>query len=590
MLAKIKIICALGVLNICHIILYRVKLKLKFYTKILPIRPIELNHFYKKTKPILQFNVEGKINYFQCFSKHIIKLNKTLDWFTNPYTGYTFSSEKHWSIIKDFESREDIKTIWELSRFPFLIPLAATGKIDKINELLKDWCHNNPWNQGPNWKCGQEASLRIMTLLMTAKLLGQLDSLSKDFQELISLHVKRIIPTMEYAIAQDNNHGTSEAAAVYCAGLALKKYNPQSKKWIKTGKRALEKRIKRLIQNDGTFSQYSQNYHRLMLDTISFAELMRNEFKDTEFSTNFYEKATLASEWLYEMVNEGGEVPNGGANDGALLFPWPGYDYRDFRSSVKIAYGLFKKLNCYGKYADELLDLYNLTKKNEALPSGECRLFDKGGYVILRKNNTTAFIKFPNYKFRPSHADALHLDLWRGSKYLLKDSGTYSYNPSEKEFKNYFSATQAHNTIEFDNRSQMPKIGCFLWGSWLKTKDYHFSAKDSLFSSSYTDYCGCYHHRQVKIDESSVKVEDTIAGFSEVAIMRWHLHPGKWKISGTKVISEFMTLKFEIDDNFENITLVDGYESCYYLYKTNLPVIELILKGPCKIKTYITIL
>ena len=36
--------------------------------------------------------------------------------------------------------------------------------------------------------------------------------------ELVYIHLKRIESTISYAIAQDNNHGTSEAAALFIGG------------------------------------------------------------------------------------------------------------------------------------------------------------------------------------------------------------------------------------------------------------------------------------------------------------------------------------------------------------------------------------
>ena len=63
---------------------------------------------------------------------------------------------------------------------------------------------------GVNWKCGQEASIRVIHLIM-----GPFKSLKNPSNALIQLiitHLKRIEPTTSYAIGQSNNHGTSEGA------------------------------------------------------------------------------------------------------------------------------------------------------------------------------------------------------------------------------------------------------------------------------------------------------------------------------------------------------------------------------------------
>ena len=55
-------------------------------------------------------------------------------------------------------------------------------------------------------------------------------------------------------------------------------------------------------------------------------------------------------------------------------------------------------------------------------------------YLIMadfcRKKGSLIFSNFetPIYKFRPSQADPMHLDLWIDGLNLLKDGGTLSYN------------------------------------------------------------------------------------------------------------------------------------------------------------------
>src|SRR5690606_16628052 len=87
--------------------------------------------------------------------------------------------------------------------------------LDALNNRLMDWSENNPLNQGPNWKCGQETSVRVMKLFTAAAIMQQADSVSESLEELVRHHLLRIQPNIRYAIAQDNNHGTSEAAGLY---------------------------------------------------------------------------------------------------------------------------------------------------------------------------------------------------------------------------------------------------------------------------------------------------------------------------------------------------------------------------------------
>ena len=89
-------------------------------------------------------------------------------------------------------------------------------------------------------------------------------------------HLCRIAPTIRYAIAQDNNHGISEAAALFIGGTWLVKMgNLVGQRWADMGRYWLEDRALRLIGPQGSFSQSSLNYHRMILDTFCIVEFCR---------------------------------------------------------------------------------------------------------------------------------------------------------------------------------------------------------------------------------------------------------------------------------------------------------------------------
>lgn len=178
----------------------------------------------------------------------------------------------------------DIKLIWELSRMDWVLALAQRTRqgdaaaLDRLNNWLRDWCQHNPPYLGPNWKCGQEASMRVMHLAMAAMILGQVQQPATGLRDLVQLHLRRIAPTVQYAMAQDNNHGTSEAAALFMGGSWLAAFGvAEGAQWARTGRRWLENRAARLIGPQGSFSQYSLNYHRVMLDTFCMAEVWRRQ-------------------------------------------------------------------------------------------------------------------------------------------------------------------------------------------------------------------------------------------------------------------------------------------------------------------------
>src|SRR4029079_19380469 len=101
----------------------------------------------------------------------------------------------------------------------------------------------------------------------------------------------------------------------------------------------------------------------------------------------------------------------------------------------------------------------------ESAPRPASRHFNDGAYAAVRRGTGMALMRYPRFRFRPSHADALHVDLWKDGTNLLRDGGSYSY--SDMEGTAYFSGTASHNTVQFDDRDQMPRVGRSLFGDWL---------------------------------------------------------------------------------------------------------------------------
>src|SRR5207237_687517 len=145
---------------------------------------------------------------------------------------------------------------------------AAAGSgpaLGRLNAWLADWTEHNPAYKGHNWKCAQEVSFRVMHLALASLVLGQTATPPAALVDLLVMHLARIEPTIAYARAQQNNHGTSESAALFIGGSWLARMGrPQGARWAEQGRRLLEDRVARLIAADGSFSQHSVNYHRLM--------------------------------------------------------------------------------------------------------------------------------------------------------------------------------------------------------------------------------------------------------------------------------------------------------------------------------------
>ena len=603
----LKTIGKLGVSSVFQVVIYRVSVKFKFNRAVwikaqLIDEPIFCGPKYPN--PNLPFVESWEKREFKNSFLTIKIKHQPPDWFYSQFTK-TNSKGKHkiWSEIKDFDPElGDIKALWELSRFDWIIPLSQQASkgddaaLSILNNWLKDWQNENPPYFGVNWKCGQEASIRVIHLIMGALILDQLEKPSIALVMLIIAHLKRIAPTILYAISQNNNHGTSEAAALYIGGAFLVKNGYEiGHSWQKKGEKVIVGRISKLIGKNGTFSQYSLNYHRLMLDTLSCCEFLRLRLNLPSLPDVFYEKAVLASNWLFSMIDGiSGDGPNVGANDGAKIIPLTNCGYRDFRPTVQLAFALFNSEQAYpqGKWDDQFYWLkMGRPTKVRGLPTS--LIAHDGGFAMLRLPSVFACLRYPRYKFRPSQNDALHLDLWVNGKNILKDAGSYSYN-SDPELMNYFGSVTAHNTIQFDGREPMQKLSRFLYGNWLKTI-WVSALKEAnggiSYGAGYKESSGADHKRTVGLFHDKLVVTDEVSNFIETAVLRWRLIFGDWELTGNKneitlrSCSLNLIIQITCSEEVNNYKLEEGLESLYYMQLVNLPVFTLTVDKKCLITT-----
>ncbi len=612
LIVKLTTLLRLGPHNLARVGLYRVGLR----TGLHPVlkakgQPVSGPHFAPlpaqtqakpQTPPEPNRRWDDALWYF---GHHAIPHDgKAPDWFANPFGSAMHThADTPWWQIDDF-SAGDIKGVWEMSRLDWAVAYATCAAhgdgtaLARLNAWLADWSARNPPYLGPNWKCGQEASVRVMHLVLAAMVLRQDHAPTPALRAQIANHLARIAPTISYAIGQQNNHGTSEAGALFMGGSFLVGHDPRAEGWMRTGRRWLEERARTLIAGDGSFSQYSMNYHRVMLDTYALAESWRRWRDLPGFSDTLNTRLCAATRWMHAMTSaDSGDAPNTGANDGARLMPLIAGDYRDFRPSVQLAAALFCGARAYppGPW-DALLAWLGVAGRQEPLvgqaegTSLAGRSFDDGGYHLMKAGAAVAVMRYPRFRFRPSQADALHLDLMVHGRNMLRDSGTWTYNSQgthNTEDATWFGSTPAHNTITFDGRSQMPQLSRFLYGAWLKAQGVKTVREDGdgrlIAAAGYTDHKGARHHRHVAMGRGELVCTDTLSGRFDEACLRWRLAPGPWRLEGRRLTGETMQIEIDSDPQGCTLTLSHAPESRYYQQRNDVPVLEVRLKQPGRI-------
>lgn len=420
---------------------------------------------------------------FKYFEHNFLQNTFPPDWHLNPSTGYKSPVQKHWSDIGDFDNG-DVKLIWELSRFSFVYALVRahwrTGNEQYAEifwTLVEDWREKNPPNCGVNWKCGQETAIRVMAWCfgLYGFYNAQATSAARVYAltQMIAVSGERIEGNIGYALSQRNNHGIIEAVGLWTIGLLFPELR-KAELWREKGRRYLEEQGKSLIYEDGSFSQHSVNYHRLMLHGYLWS-LRLGDLNGQSFSDDLKGRVKRAGEWLNNIRDDvTGQVPYYGQNDGALILPLNNCDYLDFRPVAQAANYYFagERLFENGSWDEDLLWLFGPDALSA--PIGEMGSWrdlsaSDGGYYTLRTQAGFAFIRCASFRDRPGQADMLHADLWWRGKNIACDAGTFSYN-SPEPWNNPLAHTAYHNTVTVDDRDQMDRVGRFLWLPWLQGK------------------------------------------------------------------------------------------------------------------------
>ena len=602
----IQLISNMGVRYFSYRVFYELRrktgiLKRKFPTNPQPIHYLSLAEWKTSAQPFFFLSREtialekkpnntlkeafsnilaGKI---QFFNHHYFDLGVDYDWVTNPDTGFQYDVQKHWTAVNDYAKEEgDIKYVWEKSRFSFLYTIIRYDyHFDEdhsqfVFQQIMDWIEKNPLNCGPNYKCSQEISLRLLNWIFALYFYKHSSHLTEAFFlkiiHSIYWQLHHVYHNINFSrVAVRNNHAITETATLYIVSTLFPQF-PNSSQWKGKGKKWFEQEIAYQIYDDGTYLQFSMNYQRVVIQLLTWAIRIADINLDT-FTPVIYEKAYKSLNFLYQCQEDSnGYLPNYGANDGALFFKLSDNNYQDYRPHLEALHKILTGKPLYdAKFEDtEWVGYsnkdfyYSPIKKKHGIVQ-----FKNSGYCLIRKKDSMIFIKNTKYKNRPSQADNLHVDLWYKGSNILLDCGTYKYNTDDDDLK-YFNGTESHNTVMLEDFDQMLKGVRFIWYYWsqalcVEVRDF----------GEYYEYIGklsCYkyisrnivHQRKVKIYKQENKWE-----FTDEMIKKPHSYLMRqlWHLVGVANL-EFLSTAEERNKI--------GFISPYYGWKQNIMQKEFI--------------
>jgi hypothetical protein len=478
------------------------------------------------------------------FNGKMIDLGIDSDWMRNPDSGYVYERDKHWTEIEDYSKKAgDIKFVWERARFAYLYDIIRYDYHFKedcaafaLGNILS-WIKANKVNCGPHYKCSQEISLRVLNwtfaLYYYRNSAHLTEQVFEEIQHAIYWQLHHVYENIHFSrIAVRNNHAITETLALYLGGLLYPAF-PNAATWKDKGRKWLIQEIAYQIYPDGSYLQFSMNYHRVVVQLLTWG-IRLAELNGESFPAVVTERAAKSLQFLRSCMNDtNGWLPNYGANDGALFFRLNNQHYRDYRPQLQ---ALAVMLDTDAALPEIYEDIYwygKMPVETAPVPKEYHGLFSypDGGFYVCREKDTVTFLRCGDHRDRPSQADNLHLDIWYKGENILMDAGSYKYNTNDQTLR-YFMGTASHNTVMLDDYDQMEKGPRFIWYNWTQsenatlyetTDEYIWEGTISAFQHAGPDIT---HRRVVKKKKGAPfwRVEDYIMNKPPLLRMRqlWH--------------------------------------------------------------------
>lgn len=428
--------------------------------------------------------IEGR---FDLLGYTDLRFGEPIDWLLEPVSGKRAPLD-HWSKIDylDPEVAGDKKVTWELNRHAHFVTLGQAYWLtsderfaEAFVEQANSWMDANPPNLGINWASSLELAFRSISWVWALHLFAESRHLSSKFvARLLKFLVAqgRHIESYLSRYFSPNTHLTGEALGLLYIGAALPELS-RARAWRQLGLAILLEQLPTHVGEDGVYFERSSYYHRYTADFyIHLLALARSCYWPLPVEVE--RRLSLALDHLMWITRPDGTSPLYGDDDGGRLLRLGERAPDDFRDTLATGAALFGRGDwkfVAGDAAVETLWLLGpegLERYNQIevrLPADRARAFIEGGYYITRdgwwRDSSYAIVDCgPHgiYNCGHAHSDALSLEFAALGTTWLVDPGTYTYT-ADREARDRFRETAAHNTATVDGLSQSEPGGAFTW-------------------------------------------------------------------------------------------------------------------------------
>ena len=479
---------------------------------------------------------------------------KEIDWHLDRVHGKR-APRKPWFKVRylDFAEVGDSKVTWELNRHQHFVTLAKAYRLsgeEKFGvELFRQWEHwhrENPYPIGINWASSLEVAFRSLSWIWTYFLLLDSPVMPARFrpQWLQALGVSaRHIENHLSTYFSPNTHLLGEGVALFFIGTLCPELQA-APRWRERGWEIVQREADRQVRADGLHFEQSTYYHVYALDFFLHS-LVLASLNQTPVAPEFEKIVEKMLEALC-VLGRSGPVPQLGDDDGGRLFDasrnraghlldplatgavWFG------RGDFKFVSGGLREETLWLLGEQGLLEFDGIA---EAKPVQESIVLQESGlYVMTDADGERQLVIDAGpqgaHTAGHGHADALSVVANFAGQPLLIDPGTFEYVGKDFE-RDRFRATQAHNTMAVDGRSQAEPTGPFSWGQLPRaTAETWTSGRTfDLFVGSHDGYARLpnpvLHRRWVfSLKSRFWLIRDLALGTGKHQIdLYWHLSP-----------------------------------------------------------------
>ncbi len=465
----------------------------------------------------------------------------------------------------DFAAVGDHKIIWELNRHQHLVLLAQafllTGRKEFTQEIfaqLNSWWEQNPFQRSINWASALEVAFRALSWLWVYHFTGSEmpDGFRRRFMTELYRHGRHLSENLSVYFSP-NTHLLGEAVALGALGSLFGSFR-ETRAWRKRGAEIVERQLHFQVRADGSHFEQSTYYHVYALDLFLFFYVLAGRPEKLRGVLGHM------GEYLHWLLGPGGRIAFLGDDDGGRVFH--PYGARDaFGRATLSSCGILLERKEWIGTRDDVAEQAAWWIGGETLKAAREGRSAAAGAGLFRDSGA-AFLKagdlFVQMDAGPfgyggaghSHSDTLSIVVTRAGERVFIDPGTYTY--ANREERNWFRGSAAHNTVRIDGLDQGQPAGPFRWASKpeVVVNEWKPGPEGGLVDAT-CRYNAFLHRRRILLEAGRLLVFDELdgAGGEHTCEQIWQLGPAASKVSlsfsapAVKSISKFSPAYGRVD-------------------------------------------